>query len=85
MAAAFAISPFYPVVLDQTSRTFRERAPQAIAYIIAVGNLSLFAMHIVVGAVGDILGITGALHLGALALLTVGLGLAAMGALKRLP
>jgi MFS transporter, FHS family, glucose/mannose:H+ symporter len=70
-AAALAMSPFYPVIMDQCSKAFGARSPQAISWIIGVGNLSLVVMHVAIGWVGDMWGVTAALHLGAVALLAV--------------
>jgi fucose permease len=73
VAAALAMAPFYPVVMDQASAVFGNKAPQAMSYIIGVGNLSLVVMHVTIGWLGDVMGVTAALHCGGAALAVVGL------------
>lgn len=69
--AALAMAPFYPVVMDQASILFGKKTPQAMSYIIGVGNLSLVVMHVTIGWLGDLMGVTAALHCGGAALAIV--------------
>lgn len=71
VAAALAMAPFYPVVMDQASIVFGGKTPQAMSYIIGVGNLSLVVMHVTIGWLGDLMGVTAALHCGGAALAVV--------------
>lgn len=71
LASAVAMSPFYPVMMDECSHAFGDKTSQALSWIIGVGNLSLVLMHMTIGVVGDFWGVTAALHLGAIALLVV--------------
>ncbi len=73
VVAGLAMSPFYPVIMDQASSVFKAKAPQAMSWIIGVGNLSLVVMHVTIGWVGDVHGVTAALHCGVFALAAVAL------------
>ena len=69
--AGLVMSPFYPVIMDQTSQIFGDKAPQALSWIIGIGSLSVVLMHIVIGWMSDHYGLTIALHCGAAALFLV--------------
>lgn len=71
--SALFMSPFYPVIMDECSHAFGNKTSQALSWIIGVGSLSLVLMHMTIGVVGDIWGVTAALHLGGIALLIVAL------------
>jgi fucose permease len=72
------LAPFFPVILDQVALTFGDKAPRAVGAIIGVGNMSIFAMHVSVGALTDLFDLSSALLVGPIALLLAGLGLAAV-------
>jgi MFS transporter, FHS family, glucose/mannose:H+ symporter len=81
--SGFAISPFFPVMMDQASITFRDSSSQAIGFIIGTGNLSLMLMHVTIGWVSDRWGLTYALSLCAGVLLLVGVALVPVNWLVR--
>lgn len=70
------ISPFFPVLMDETSKAFGAKSSQAVGMVIGVGNLSILLMHMAIGSLTDIFDLTTALHAGPVALLLVGFALA---------
>lgn len=81
--AGLAMSPSFPVLMDQASVSFKEHAPQAMGTIIGVGNLSVMLMHVTIGRVSDQWGLTYALSLCAGMLLAASLSLAPVNWLVR--
>jgi DHA1 family purine ribonucleoside efflux pump-like MFS transporter len=73
------LAPFFPVILDQVALSFGDKSPRAVGAIIGVGNMSIFAMHVSVGALTDLFDLSKALLVGPAALLLAGLGLVAFG------
>jgi hypothetical protein len=61
--------------MDEVAHTFGKKAPRAMGTVIGAGNLSIFAMHLAVGAITDGLDLSRALLVGPAALLLAGMGL----------
>ena len=53
LASAVAMSPFYPVMMDECSRAFGDKTSQALSWIIGVGNWNLVDLHMTNGLGGD--------------------------------
>ncbi|NJM10097.1 MAG: hypothetical protein HC883_04220, partial [Bdellovibrionaceae bacterium] len=66
------LAPFFPVMMDQAAKTFGPKGAQAVGVIIGIGNLSVMAMHVSIGALSDLFNLSQALFCGPLALLAVG-------------
>lgn len=66
------LAPFYPVIMDQIAHTFGGKTPKAMGIIIAVGNLSIMAMHLAVGVLTDLSNLSSALMVGPVALILTG-------------
>ncbi len=66
------LAPFFPVILDQIATSLGMNASRAMGVIIGVGNLSIVAMHLSVGALTDMFNLSAALFVGPAALLLAG-------------
>lgn len=69
------LAPFFPALMDEIAHVFGGKAPRAMGSVIGAGNLSIFAMHLSVGALTDFYSLSGALLVGPAALLITGMGL----------
>ncbi len=76
--SGLTLAPFFPVIMDQVAISFGDKAPRAVGAIIGIGNLSIVAMHVSIGALTDLFNLSSALLVGPLALLLSGLGLVGM-------
>lgn len=72
------LAPFFPVILDQIATTFGAKSSRAMGVIIGVGNLSIVAMHLSVGALTDLFNLSAALIVGPAALLIAGCAILAL-------
>ena len=69
--SGLAFAPFFPVMMDEISTTFKRKSSQALGLIIGFGNMSIMAMHLTVGVLTDTFGLTAALHCGPAAMAIV--------------
>jgi MFS transporter, FHS family, glucose/mannose:H+ symporter len=54
LAAGLAMSPFYPMVMDQVQRQFPHASTSALSLVIVVGNLAVMVMHMSIGAMSAV-------------------------------
>ena len=74
--AFFAISgltmgPFFPAAMDEINVRFHERASAALGFILGFGSLSVVVMHLALGWLTDVIGLSVALYLCVLSLILV--------------
>lgn len=69
--SGLSLAPFFPVAMEQVSIIFGAKSNQALGFVLGFGSLSLVAMHMVIGILTDLFGISQALLVGPLTLLLV--------------
>lgn len=71
------MAPFYPTAMEQVNFRFVEKRAQALGFVIGFGSLSVVGMHLVLGWVGAVWGLTYSLLICAAGLAAVFLALQA--------
>lgn len=69
--SGLAMAPFYPILMDEISNAFQHKSQQALGFVIGAGSLSVVGMHLFIGFVSDLGGLTTALELCAGLLLVI--------------
>ncbi len=72
---ALAMSPFFPVAMEQVSHAFGTKATRALGFVLGAGSLSVVVMHLTLGVLTDAFGVGNALIVGPVCFLIVAAGL----------
>lgn len=82
--SGWVLAPFYPVTMEQITSSFGAKSSRALGLIIGCGSGSIVLMHLVLGRLSDLVGVTQALHVGVITLMVIALSLAALIFSRRL-
>lgn len=75
LPCGLAMSPFFPVAMEQVSVTFAKKNAEALGFVLGAGSLSVVVMHLTLGVLTDAFGVGNALYIGPVSLLIVAVGL----------